>query len=100
VRALDAEPALEGLADEAVLALAASDKRILVTFDVADFPPILRAWAEAGRSHAGVILIHGIRHNGFGPVLRGIGRWLDAHPAASDWRDRAVVVDRGSASST
>jgi len=77
-----------------VLSLATSEQRILVTFDVADCPPILRDWGEAGRSHSGVILIHGIRHNESGLVLTGVGRWLGAVPEDADWRDRAVVVDR------
>jgi predicted nuclease of predicted toxin-antitoxin system len=38
VRALDQEPALEGLDDDEVLALAAQQGRILVTHNVSDFP--------------------------------------------------------------
>ena len=100
VRALDREPHLEGLADEEVLALATADGCILVTFDVADFPAILREWGVAGRTHAGVILIHGIDHSEFGPVVRGIERWLAAYPEQQQWRDRAVVLSRAFASGT
>jgi predicted nuclease of predicted toxin-antitoxin system len=59
VRALDQEPALEGLDDEEVLATAASEQRILVTHNIRDFPSILREWAAVQRSHAGVILVYG-----------------------------------------
>jgi hypothetical protein len=59
VRALDQELVLEGLGDDRVLALAAEEQRILVTNDIGDFPRMLRQWAEAQRSHAGVILVYG-----------------------------------------
>jgi Domain of unknown function (DUF5615) len=98
VRALDREPALEALADEAVLELAAEDDRVLVTFNVADFPAILREWGLAGRSHAGVVLVHGIDHSEFGLVVRGIERWSTSYPAQADWIDRAVVLSRDVAS--
>jgi hypothetical protein len=94
VRALDQEPALEALEDDHVLALATSDKRILVTHNISDFPAILRDWAEAGRSHAGVILVYGIAHHEFGLLVRGIQRWLELRPDQDDWRDHAAVLDR------
>lgn len=97
VRALDQQPELEGLEDEDVLSLAADDGRILVTHNVTDFPEILREWAAGGRSHAGVILVYGIRHSEFGLVLRGIERWFD-RPRQEDWIDFPAVVDRAFAS--
>jgi hypothetical protein len=50
VRALDQEPALEGLEDDDVLALASEEHRILVTHNIHEFPNILREWAAAQRS--------------------------------------------------
>jgi predicted nuclease of predicted toxin-antitoxin system len=98
VRALDQEPALEGLDDENVLALAHKDKRILLTNDIGDFPSILREWAAAQRSHAGVILVYGIDHREFDLVVRGIQRWLDLYPQPANWIDLAAVLDRRFAS--
>ena len=98
VRALDQEPALEGLDDEDVLALACEDKRILVTNDIGDFPSILREWAAAQRSHAGVILVYGIDHREFDLVVRGIQRWLELYSEPARWIDLAAVLDRGFAS--
>lgn len=95
VRALDREPALEGLDDDNVLALAASDQRILVTHNVADFPRILREWAAAGRSHAGVILVYRIDHREFDLIVRGVERWLERRPTQPEWLDFPAVVDRG-----
>lgn len=98
VRALDHEPALEGLDDVEVLTLAAEEERILVTHDVHDFPGILRDWAEAQRSHAGAILVYGIGYREFEAVLRGIRRWLAIYPEPAQRHDLAVIVDRDFAS--
>ncbi len=94
VHALDQEPALEGLDDEEVLATATAEERILVTHNVRDFPAILREWAAAQRSHAGVILVYGIDHREFDVIVRGIERCLELYPDLAAWRDLAVVVDR------
>ena len=94
MRALDQEPALEGLDDDEVLRLAATEQRILVTHNVADFPRILRDWAAAQRSHPGVILVYGIDHSEFGLIARGIERWLELRPAQADWSDFPAILDR------
>jgi hypothetical protein len=98
VRALDQEPELEGLDDDEVRALASEDGRILVTHNVADFPGILREWAAGGRSHAGVILVYGIRHGEFRLIVRGIERWLKARGRQEEWADFAAVLSREFAS--
>lgn len=73
VRAAGEEAELEGLEDADLLTLASSEGRILVTFDVKDFVPILRGWAEGGRQHAGCILVaSSIRHEHFGAIVSGI----------------------------
>lgn len=43
--------------DELVLQEAHRQRRTLVTYDLRTIPPLLRAWAEEGQDHAGVILI-------------------------------------------
>ncbi len=86
VRAADEEQGLQGLEDADLLALAASEGRILVTFDVKDFVPLLSEWVSGGRSHAGCILVAGsIRHEQFGTVISGILEALEEH---EDWLDR------------
>ncbi len=94
VRALDQEPALEGLEDDDVLALASEEHRILVTHNVRDFPDILREWAAAQRSHAGAILVYGIDHSEFELIGRGIERWFELYPEPTSWKDLAVILDR------
>jgi hypothetical protein len=94
VRALDQEPALEGLEDDDVLALASEEHRILVTHNVRDFPDILREWAAEQRSHAGAILVYGIDHSEFELIGRGIERWFELNPEPASWTDLAVILNR------
>lgn len=92
VRALAAEPALEGLDDPDVLALAADERRILVTRNSRDFAPILREWAEAGRGHAGCILIWSLDHSAFREIAAGVERLLDTRRGEGAWHDIAVAL--------
>jgi hypothetical protein len=94
LRALDQELALEGLDDEEVLALATTERRVLITHNVRDFPAILRDWAGTQRSHAGVILIYGIDHREFDAIVRGVELCLNQYGDSENWRDLAVVVNR------
>jgi hypothetical protein len=95
VGALDQEPTLDGLDDEEVLELAVKDGSVLVTLNAGDYPRILREWLAAGRSHAGVILLHGIEPADFDEVVKAVGAQLDDRPGQPDWVDRAVVVSQG-----
>lgn len=92
VRSLAAEQALEGLDDPDVMSLAASEGRILVTRNSRDFAPILREWAEAGRVHAGCILIWSLDHSRFAEIVAGVERLLAERPRPEDWRDIAVAL--------
>ncbi len=95
VRAADEEEELRGLEDASLLALAASEGRVLVTFDVKDFLPILREWAEGGRRHAGCVLVaSSLRHEHFGAVISGIANALDELPEREDWTDRVHWLSR------
>lgn len=92
VRGVTDEPELEGLADEPLLELATRDERILVTRNSRDFAPICRLWAEAGREHAGVILVWSLTTAQHGEIARGIERWLAEIPDAAAWRGVVVAV--------
>jgi predicted nuclease of predicted toxin-antitoxin system len=92
VLALAADPALGALDDPDVLALAAEEQRVLVTRNAKDFAPLLREWAEAGRTHAGCILIWTLAHHEFGTILDGVTRLLTARPPPQDWQDVTVAL--------
>lgn len=94
VRALVEKPLSEGMEDAEVLALAAAESRILVTQDVSDFPRLLRDWAGASRSHAGVILVHGIGSDEFRTITSGALTLLRERPRQRDWVDLVVALSR------
>lgn len=96
VRAADEERELDGWPDDALLALASEEERILVTFDVKDFPDIARRWAEAGRSHAGCAIVVGIDHGEFGVILRALDRLFAERPEQGAWREYTCFVSRTS----
>jgi predicted nuclease of predicted toxin-antitoxin system len=94
VRAADEERQLDGATDEALLELATDENRIMVTFNVADFPDIARRWAEADRPHAGLIIVVGIDHREFGTILRAIDRCFATRPGQPSWNDLTLFVSR------
>ena len=94
VRSVDGDRSLEGWADEDLLALARVERRILVTFDVKDFPGIVQRWSEAQRTHGGCMILVGIDHGEFGTILSVIARELERRPDAADWADYAVLAGR------
>ncbi|MCW3018817.1 MAG: hypothetical protein JWN10_1125 [Solirubrobacterales bacterium] len=91
VQALAEDAAFEGLSDPHVLELAASQGRVLITRNSRDFAPIAREWAEAQRSHAGLILIWTLDHSQFAGIVTGIEHQLDLWPSQQQWRDLTVA---------
>ena len=92
VFSLASDVALGALDDPQVLELAAEQARVLVTRNARDFAPLLREWAEAGRHHAGCILIWTLAHHEFGAIIRGVARLLDDRPDAEHWGDLTVAL--------
>lgn len=45
------------LPDEQVLALAAEENRVVVTFDIADFAALAGQWADQRRTHRGILFV-------------------------------------------
>ena len=81
--------------DEAILAEAAREIRVLVTYDQRTIPPLLKLWAEAGRGHAGVVFVdhRGIPPKDIGGLVRALVE-LDERLGALDWADRVVFLQR------
>jgi hypothetical protein len=94
VLAADEERELDGWGDEELLALASDEGRVMITFDVKDFPDIARRWAEAGRRHAGLAIVVGIDHGEFGAILRALEGALAGPPAQAGWPNFTCFVAR------
>jgi hypothetical protein len=91
VLTLAEDTTFERLPDPQVLELAASEQRVLITRNSRDFAPLARQWAEAARSHAGIILIWTLAHNQFAEILTGIERQIQQLPSQEQWRDITIA---------
>lgn len=80
---------LKQLDDPILFAFAQSERRILITHNLADFPGILGEWASAGRAHHGCVL-SSLPTNAFGEMRRRLELWFGHFPTAEHWLDRAV----------
>lgn len=94
MRAVNEERSLDGYGDEELLALAAAEDRLLITFNARDFARISREWAEAGRSHAGCAILVAIDHSEFGLILRRLRTVLSERADPQSWRDYTCFISR------
>jgi hypothetical protein len=94
VLAVDEERELDGCPDEELMELASRQRRLLVTFDVADLPRLCREWLEAGKSHHGCAVVVGIRHHEFRAIVRALEGTFETRPHPHDWRDCLAFVSR------
>ncbi len=62
---------LRAASDEIVLTEATRQGRAVVTANIADFSPLAKVWADAERSHAGIVLVPPSRSS-VGRLLRGL----------------------------
>jgi hypothetical protein len=74
------------------------ERRIMITFNVRDFPRIAVEWAAAGKHHAGCLIVVGIDHGQFSLVLRVIEAALTSRPDQAAWQDYTAWGTRRSAS--
>lgn len=63
VVAVATHPDLRGMADDELLAYAATERRALVTENVADFMPLATQWASEHKTHSGLIFTNPKRFN-------------------------------------
>ena len=84
------------VADDRVLALAVQEGRVLVTNDRKTVTPLLRALAEIGYHHQGVIFLgaRALRSSGVGGLVRAILRLVAAR-GEDDWTDRVEYLRPG-----
>ena len=84
-----------GKDDSACLEHAAQNEVTLVTYDRRTIPQLLKAWAEAGRDHGGIIFIDektispadiGGQVRALSNLVRETGKW--------DWTNRICFLER------
>ncbi len=82
-----------GQDDSACLRTAAAQRLTLVTYDRRTIPPLLKTWAEEGRSHGGVIFVD---EKTISPVdIGGLVRALISlakEIGAADWTNRVCYL--------
>ena len=85
--------------DDQILMAAATEGRVLVTFDAHSIQPLVKEWVEAGRHYAGVIVISRktIRQNDIGGLIHAL-RALVRDSGEQDWQDRLAFLQSGSTS--
>jgi Domain of unknown function (DUF5615) len=76
------EPALRGLGDPDLFEVAQAQERAVVTYNRPDFEAIVREYAESGREHHGLVIVHPTRFPGsdFGRLAAALAGFLEAPP--------------------
>jgi hypothetical protein len=84
-----------GLGDDVLLRHASAECLTLVTYDRKTIPPLLKAWAEEGSNHAGVVFVDDktIPSSDFGGLIRALLKLWD-EAARWNWTNRIVVMRR------
>lgn len=84
-----------GQPDSVCLEQAAAQRLTLVTYDRRTIPPLLKAWAEEGRKHGGVIFVdeRTISPANSGGLMRALTN-LSSKTAKWDWTDRICFLRR------
>jgi hypothetical protein len=91
VLAAAADPELRALPDDALLAAASRQHRVLVTEDAADHVELDRDLRSRGRVHYGMVLTSHRRYPragraAIGRLVRALDQFLRAHPGAGELR--------------
>lgn len=81
-----------GLSDAEQLQHAASDGRVLYSFNVGDYYRLHTEWVQSGRSHSGLILVPQQRYS-IGEQMRRILR-INHHLESEDFRSRVEFLAR------
>lgn len=93
---MDEHRELEGIDDADVLLLAAQQRRILITFNLRDFLPLARQWAEENRSHAACILLARVAQSDFGGILGRLDAAFKQRPTEAAWTDLTLIISAAS----
>lgn len=82
-----------GCDDSVCLRAAKAEHLTLVTYDLRTIPPLLKMWAEEGRSHGGVVFVDEktISPADIGGLVRALSQ-LTRGLGKSDWSDRICFL--------
>ncbi len=92
------EARMREASDEQVLSFAASEKRVIVTYNIRDFQMLLLDWHRAGRHHSGIVFVSEktASQKTIGPLVQALKKFLDTAPRSSDWlSDHGLFLTRG-----
>lgn len=83
-----------GATDPEQLAAAASERRALVTYNVADFQELLIGWSHRGVTHWGIVFVSEktIPQRSVGLLVRALQKLLKDHPAQDALLNQAVYL--------
>lgn len=94
VLAVTEEPALKGVADEALLEWALAQRRVLVSYNIRHFMPLIGHRLVTEEPFWGVVLVAGRKFpqgkRPFGRLLRALKALLAGHPEEDALRNRYV----------
>ncbi|MDR7520990.1 MAG: DUF5615 family PIN-like protein [Armatimonadota bacterium] len=90
------EAGTRGASDPEQLAAASSDRRALVTYNIADFRALLVEWAHTGRTHWGIVFVseRSIPQRSIGPLISALDRLLKDFPAEDALLNHALYLTR------
>jgi hypothetical protein len=88
-----AELGLRAASDHEILEECAKSGFTLVTFDLATIPALLQQWADAGRSHSGMILIdeRTMATSDFGAIIESLLA-IVRQTSRDSWIDRVLYL--------
>jgi predicted nuclease of predicted toxin-antitoxin system len=80
--AVTADPTLRGLSDPDLFEAAQRQKRVVVTYNRADFEAIIREYAAANREHHGLGIVHPVRfpNQEFSRLATALAAFMDTFP--------------------
>jgi len=83
-----------GLEDAEQLETSVREGRAIVSYNLRDFVPLSRQWAEAGKVHMGIVLVppRTVPPGEIGELVRRLAALLDAHPENEALKDRVIFL--------
>ena len=90
------EAGTRGASDSEQLAAAASDRRAIVSYNIADFQELFAEWAQRGLTHYGIVFVSEktIPQRAVGPLVRALERVLKEYGSEDALLNQALYLAR------